>query len=292
MVSSGRKNSIGAIEELRRRFVPRGAWIHGASPSKAGGAFAGGVRAQGLELIPDHYAVLGLDRRCTAAQVRSAYRLLAKRHHPDVNPRTSETEVRFREVTTAYETLCDPSRRRAYDRELEAREEVRPPPRAAKVDRSIRQDARLRIEDFLRGTELEVWVKDPANPEGAEVYCLTVPPGTAPGTRMRIPRNAPFEGGFVQVRLKALPGARFQVKGSDLRYDLRIQARQAENGGPEWIQGISGSRICVQIPRGVGRGEIVRVPGEGMPKPRGGRGDLLVRITYRPDVKISRRIGR
>jgi DnaJ-class molecular chaperone len=44
----------------------------------------------------------------------------------------------------------------------------------------------------------------------------------------------------------------------------------------------------VQIPRGVGRNEIVRVPGEGLPKPRGGRGDLLVRITYRPEVRVSR----
>jgi DnaJ-class molecular chaperone len=44
----------------------------------------------------------------------------------------------------------------------------------------------------------------------------------------------------------------------------------------------------VTIPRGVGRGEILRIPGEGLPKPRGGRGDMLVRITYRPEVKITR----
>ena len=245
-----------------------------------------------MELIPDHYAVLGLDRRCTLAQVRSAYRLLAKRYHPDVNALSSEAATRFREVTAAYETLCDPARRRAYDRELESREEIPPPRRAAKVERSVRQDVRLRIEEFLKGTELEVLVRDPSNAAGAEVYPLTVPPGTAPGTQLRIPRIAPFEGGFVHVRLRALPGARFQVKGSDLRYDLRIQARRAEQGGPEWLQGISGSKICVQIPRGAGRGEIIRILGEGLPKSRGGRGDLLVRITYRPEVKISRRTGR
>ena len=245
-----------------------------------------------MEIIPDHYAVLGLDRRCTLAQVRSAYRLLAKRHHPDVNPCSTEAEARFREVTAAYEILSDSGKRRAYDRELEICDEVPPFPRETKVEKSVRQDIRLRIEEFLQGTELEVWVKDPMNAEGAEVYPLTVPPGTAPGSQLKIPRDAPFEGGFVHVRLRALPSARFRVKGSDLRCDLRIQARRAEHGGAEWIQGVSGSKVCVQIPPGVGRNEIIRVPGQGLPKPRGGLGDLLVRITYRPDVRISRRTSR
>ena len=46
--------------------------------------------------------------------------------------------------------------------------------------------------------------------------------------------------------------------------------------------------LRIQIPKRVKRGEVVRIAGEGMPKPRGGRGDLLVRITYRPDVRVSR----
>jgi DnaJ-class molecular chaperone len=46
--------------------------------------------------------------------------------------------------------------------------------------------------------------------------------------------------------------------------------------------------LRVRVPAGVKRGELVRVPGEGLPKARGGRGDLLVRITYRPDVRVSR----
>jgi len=263
-----------------------------APPVKSWRCFCFSGKSAILEFIPDHYAVLGLDRRCTAAQIRSAYRLLAKRHHPDVNPESTEAAARFREVTVAYETLIDSARRRTYDRELEVREESPPPVRRAKIDRSIKQEIRLRIEEFLRGAELEVCVRDPANPEGVETYSFTVPAGTAPGTRLRIPRHGPFEGGFVEVRLRALPGARFQVKGSDLRTELRIPAQRAEQGGAEWLQGVSGARICVQIPRGVGRGEIIRVPGEGLPKPRGGRGDLLVRITYRPDVKISRKTGR
>ncbi len=237
----------------------------------------------------DHYATLGLDRRCTLAQIRAAFRLLAKRHHPDLNPGSQEAVVRSQELNTAYEVLSDPARRRAYDRELDASD---PAPTAAvrgKIERDIAQDASLRIEDFLRGTTLDIRVKDPANPLGTEVYTLIVPPDTAPGTRFKIARGAPFDDGFVRVRVKAMPGFRFKARGSDLRCDLRISAQRATAGGSEMLPGAGGSMLRVEVPPGVKRGEILRIPREGLPKPRGGRGDLLVRVTYRPEVRITRR---
>ncbi|MGB8169610.1 MAG: DnaJ domain-containing protein [Chthoniobacteraceae bacterium] len=242
--------------------------------------------------LPDHYATLGLDRRCSAAQIRAAYRLLAKRHHPDLNPGSATAITRSQELNAAHEILSDPTRRRAYDRELDLRTAPEAAARPAKIERNISQDVRLRIEDFLRGTTLDVRVKDPANPNGEETYRLDVPPETAPGARIRLPRVAPFEGGFVQLRLRALPGFRFKVRGSDLRCDLRIKAQRATQGGVEMIAGATGAPIRVQIPPRVARGEILRLPGEGLPKPRGGRGDLLVRITYRPEVRITRTSGR
>ena len=88
---------------------------------------------------------------------------------------------------------------------------------------------------------------------------------TAPGARFRIPRSAPFEGGYVQVRARALPGFRFKVRGSDLRCDLRINASLAEKGGTENIVGPTGSQLRVVIPPRTGRGEVLRIRGEGMP---------------------------
>ena len=241
---------------------------------------------------PDHYAALGLDRKCTAAQIRSAYRLLSKRHHPDLNHDEPDAVRRSQELNAAHEILSDPAKRRAYDRDLHGSKSPAPTARAAKSERNISQDAHLRIEDFLRGTSLEVRVKDPANPNGAEIYELTIPPGTAPGERFRLPRVAPFDGGFVLIRVRALPGFRFKARGSDLRCDLRINARRATDGGVETMPGPTGAPLRVQIPAGISRGEILRIPGEGLPKARGGRGDLLVRITYRPEVRISRVSGR
>jgi curved DNA-binding protein len=241
---------------------------------------------------PDHYATLGLDRGCTLAQIRAAYRLLAKRHHPDVNGGSADAVQFSQELNAAHEVLSDPARRRAYDRDLDTKKTTGTPTRAARLERNIAQDVHLRIEDFFRGVTLEVRVKDPANPHGPEVYSLTIPPETAPGTRFRLPRSAPFEGGFVQVRARALPGFRFKARGSDLRSDLRISAQRATRGGMEMIAGPTGGPLRIAIPAGVGRGEVLRVTGEGLPKTRGGRGDLLVRVTYRPEVRITRASGR
>jgi DnaJ-class molecular chaperone len=239
----------------------------------------------------DHYATLGLDRKCTPAQIRTAYRLLAKKHHPDVNPDSPDAQARLQIINAANEVLSDPERRAAYDRDLALHE--RPPQGAGSggIKRDISHDVFLHVEDFIRGTSLEIKVNDPANPHSPEIHSLIVPEDTAPGTRFRLPRDEPFEGGHVVVRVRARPGHRFKVKGPDLRTDLRISAQRATAGGREMIPGAAGRMVAVQIPPRVARGAIVRVSGEGLPKARGGRGDLLVRIVYRPEVRVTRQGG-
>lgn len=242
----------------------------------------------------DFYATLGLDRRCTTAQIRAAYRALTKSRHPDLHPGSQDAVAQMQILNAAHETLIDPARRRAYDRGLD--EQAAPAKmrerETRKIERNISHDARLRLEDFLRGATIEVRVTDPANPNGTEIFQLEVPPGTAPGARFRLPRAEPFAGGTVTVRVKAMPGFRFKASGSDLRCDLRISTQRAKQGGTEMIQGITSGMLRMQIPPGVGRGAVLRISGEGLPKPRAGRGDLLVRVTYRPEVRTSRVGGR
>lgn len=236
----------------------------------------------------NHYAALGLDRRCTAAQIRAAYRVLAKQHHPDLNRNSPAALAHTQTLNAAYEILSDPELRAAYDRELAAPKKVFSKTSPAKIQRNISQDVHLPLEVFLRGTTRTVRVNDPANPNGAEIYDLIVPPETAPGTRFRLPRVEPFAGGGVQLRLKAAPNFRFKVRGSDLRCDLKIKPERAVHGGTEMVRGLTGGMVRVPIPRGVGRNEIIRVANEGLPKTRGGRGDLLVRVTYRVEVRVTR----
>ncbi len=238
--------------------------------------------------ISNHYATLGLDRRCSDAQIRAAYRILAKQHHPDVNASSLSAVKHTQELNAAYEILSDPSRREIYDAELKAAEYRPAKTRREKSQLNLAQDVNLRLEDFLRGTTLEVRVKDPGNANALEIYPLEIPPQTAPGTRFKIPRAAISNGGFVIVRVKAQADFRFKVRGSDLRCDLKITNQRAMRGGVESVRGLTGNYLRVTIPRNVERGEILRVPGEGLPKTRGGRGDLLVRIVYRPEIRIVR----
>jgi molecular chaperone DnaJ len=95
----------------------------------------------------------------------------------------------------------------------------------------------------------------------------------------------------VIVRLKPRPDPRFKVRGSDVRCDLRISAARATQGGTEMVRDIVGNSVRVTIPRHVARGELIRIAAAGLPRLRGGRGDLIIRVQYRPEVKI-RRAGR
>jgi hypothetical protein len=65
---------------------------------------------------PDYYALLGVKSDATLAQIKKAYRKLARLHHPDTNPGDPQAAARFRQITDAYDTLTDPARREAYDR--------------------------------------------------------------------------------------------------------------------------------------------------------------------------------
>ena len=240
---------------------------------------------------PDHYATLGLHRRCTDAQIRAAYRILAKQHHPDVNGGERAAVARTQALNAAYEILGDPDRRQAYDEESATAKKSPAPGRPAKAA-AITKEIHLGILEFLRGTKLDVHVNDPGNLDGAETYPLVIPPETAPGTRFKIARNGSSGGGFVLVRVKARPDFRFKVRGSDLRCDLKISSQRAQQGGVESVHSATGNVLRVHIPKKVTRGEIIRLSGEGLPKPRGGRGDLLVRIVYRPEVRITRASSR
>ncbi len=235
----------------------------------------------------NHYATLGLDRQCSPEQIRAAYRLLAKQLHPDLNPHSQDAHARTQALNLAHEILSDPKRREIYDNELDAIEKERRS-RTSNIEKNISQDVLLHMEEFFRGATFEVQVDDPANPEGREIYSVNMPPDTAPGTRLRLQRTGFFVGGFVFIRLRMRPGFRFTARGSDLKCDLRISPARASQGGTETLPGPDGNVLRVAIPRGVGRGEIIRVPGLGLPKPRGGRGDLLVKITYPIRLKISR----
>ena len=98
--------------------------------------------------LPNHYAALGLHRRCTAEHIRNAYRLLAKQHHPDLNGGSADSLARTQALNAAHEVLGDPDQRNAYDQELNAAEVHTQPIRPARIEKNLAQDVLLRLDDF------------------------------------------------------------------------------------------------------------------------------------------------
>src|SRR5215217_1108151 len=67
-------------------------------------------------MAKDFYATLGVSRNATEKEIRSAYRKLARKHHPDVNPNDKASEARFKEINSAHDVLSDPEKRKKYDK--------------------------------------------------------------------------------------------------------------------------------------------------------------------------------
>src|SRR3972149_5151020 len=69
-----------------------------------------------VAMARDYYEVLGLPRSASEKELKQAYRRLARKYHPDVNPGDAQAEARFKEINSAYEVLSDPDKRKKYDR--------------------------------------------------------------------------------------------------------------------------------------------------------------------------------
>lgn len=156
----------------------------------------------------DPYAVLGLQRGASAEEIKRAYRRLARRHHPDLNPGDAASEERFKELTAAYELLSDPKRLSEYERGRLSWREV-----LERID-----PAKLRLETVLADLfggrreepgpqETTATVVLPARAaEGGATVAATiggvrrrfrVPPGCKDGTRLRLD-----DGALVVLRLR------------------------------------------------------------------------------------------
>lgn len=234
------------------------------------------------------YAVFGLDPDCTTGEIRSAYRQLAKQYHPDVNQRFGNATDRTQELNLAYAVLGNPVKRRLYDerrmRHLPERGRI-----TGRTGQKITRDVRVRLDELLRGTRLEVEIRDGGDPTQPEVYSVNIPPETPPNSRVQVAREQHPDGGVLELRVKTQPGGFFKVKGSDLRCDLRVPEQLAAIGGVQSVRGAAGRPLQLTIPAGTRRGDIIRIDGEGLPRIRGGRGALLVRIVFRPEIQIRRR---
>ncbi|MBX6376628.1 MAG: J domain-containing protein [Acetobacteraceae bacterium] len=215
------------------------------------------------EASDDPYALLGVKRDASAEEIRSAYRKLARKLHPDLNPGDKAAEERFKKVSAAYDLLSDPEKRARFDRgEIDATGAERPQPR-----RYWREHA---------GTAGDAYASDSGFADILDADDLLAAIFGRSGAGRRPGEG--FEGGGIRMR------------GSDLRGRLHIDFLEAINGATKRLTLPDGSVVDVHVPPGAHDGQVLRLRGKGAPGFGGGPpGDLLVELEVGGHHRFTRR---
>ncbi|MES2119535.1 MAG: J domain-containing protein [Pseudomonadota bacterium] len=218
----------------------------------------------------DLYQRLGLKRGASEAEIKKAYRSLAKQLHPDRNKDNPDAARRFGEITAAYDLLSDKDKRARYDRG-EIDDEGNPKSPFGSGFGGYSQGAGGQAGQPPPGFEN-------FNFGGAEAGDLSdLFEGLFGGAQGR--GGGPF-GNFRQR------GARAQ-KGADIAYRLRVPFEEAVALKPQRITLADGKTIDLKLPKGLEDGTRIRLAGKGQEGP-GGRGDAIVTIAIGPHRLFSR----
>ena len=229
----------------------------------------------------DPYEVLGVPKNATAAAIKSAFRKLAKKLHPDANKHDKSAASKFAEINAAYEILGDEDKRQAFDRgEIDA--EGKPRFRGFEGAGGPRQ--RPGGGGFGRDGHFETFTW---GPEGVH----------------RAGRG-PAGGGFSGIDdiLKGMfggggRGAQFEpedfggagpAQGSDVSGTVTITLPEAASGTSRRVHLPTGKEIEVKIPAGLADGQTIRLKGQGMPGPGGRVGDALITVSIAPHPLFER----
>ncbi len=233
----------------------------------------------------DYYAILGVPRTATQKEIKTAFRKLARKHHPDLNQNDSSAERRFKEINEANEVLSDPEKRRKYDelgprwREYEAWEKAGKPGASPFGGSPFGSDG-----GGNGGPQVEYRTVSPEELEGmfgdADPFSdffhsmFGRSAGPAPRSRGRTRAAAPR-------------------RGQDVEGSAEITLDEAYAGTTRTVEMVDGSgrtrRLEVKIPAGVADGARVRAAGQGGQGSSGaGAGDLYVTVHVKPHPRFKR----
>jgi len=262
----------------------------------------------------DYYEVLGIGKEASEAEIKKAFRKLARKYHPDVNPENKEAEAKFKEINEAYEVLSDSQKRSQYDQFGHAAfgggggggeggfgggfgdmggfgdifdmffggggQRRRGPTKGA----DLKYNMEMTFEEAAFGLEKDISIPRTETCEKCKGS------GAAPGSA---PKTCPRCNGSGQIQYtQSTPFGRFvQSRVCDVCHGegKTVENPCSECGGSGHVRRTR--KIHVKIPAGVDTGSRLRVSGEGEPGDRGGpNGDLYVYIRVKPH-KIFNREG-
>jgi DnaJ-class molecular chaperone len=256
----------------------------------------------------DYYEVLGVDRGATEADIKRAFRELARKHHPDVNPVGGE---QFREINEAYAVLSDREQRARYDRwghpddgstgfsavvdaAQEMINEVLRRRRGRQKGRDLRYTLEVTFEEAAFGASKTIQVPDA---EGrTRDFTVVVPAGTKDGTA-KVFRGEGERGkggavaGDLHVIIRVAEHATFRREGNDVHSEHTITFAQAALGAVIDLPTLDGP-VKMRVPDGTQPGRVFRIRGRGIPQASGKnapRGDHLVHIQVEIPTELTPR---
>jgi curved DNA-binding protein len=223
----------------------------------------------------DYYQTLGVKKDASQDEIKKAYRKLARKYHPDVNPDDPNAEEKFKDINEAYQVLSDEEKRQKYDRfGSQWKQYQQTGGRAEDFDwsqwsaqgqpggRSYRTVSQEELEQMFGG-----------GLGGFSDFFTTLFGGMA--------------GGGATRRTTRGSSAQTMQRGGDIEHEVQISLQEAFNGTTRLLTFEDGRRIEATIPPGVKTGSKIRLSGQGSPGPRGS-GDLYLKIKVAPDPKFSR----
>jgi curved DNA-binding protein len=204
----------------------------------------------------DYYQVLGVERAASDAEIKKAYRKLARQYHPDINPGNAAAETKFKEINEAYEVLSDKEKREKYDR--------------------FGRDWQ-RYQNGAGSYDQGEW-SGVGGSNFSDLFETLFGSGGAPGAGRGVP------GGMGGMRMD----------GQDVEHTAEISLEEAFTGTQRTLQFHSPNgqprNITVKVPAGADNGTRVRVANEGGPGLGGGkRGDLYLTVKIAPHALYERR---
>lgn len=205
----------------------------------------------------DYYKILGVDKSATTADIKKAYRKLARKHHPDVNPNDKAAEHKFKEINEANEVLSDPEKRKKYDKYGKDWQHGDAYEQAQRAQQSQQQYQQQSYGGFG------------ANDFGDHEFSSFFESMFGGGSSHRRSRSSGFRG---------------QDYNAELQLDLNDVYKTEKR-----VLTVNGKNIRLTIPAGVENGQIIKIKGKGGPGSDGGQaGDLLIQFNISNNTKFKR----
>ncbi|MBD0279422.1 MAG: J domain-containing protein [Flavisolibacter sp.] len=212
----------------------------------------------------DYYKILGVDKNASEEEIKKAYRKLARKYHPDVNPNNKEAHKKFQEINEANEVLSDPEKRKKYDQYGEHWKHADEFEKARRAGGGTgRRQGQPFSGDFGGGGGF------------SETY--------SEGDFSDF-----FESLFGRQEGSSRRKSNVQFKGQDFQAELHLTLREAYETHKRVLT-INGNNVRITIPAGVENGQVIKLKGHGGPGVNGGpNGDLYITFVIEDDPQFKR----